>query len=115
MSLLDVPLRDCVLRIYDLLVREEFDVLEKLTSGVRLSADELKQATTDFAFRLMPWPHGVDIPMEVGRIEGRDPTAWYVVFPAYTAEEGRSDLSLELTLTRSGDDFDVEFEDLHVL
>jgi len=33
----------------------------------------------------------------------------------WTAEEGRSDLSLELTITESGNGYLIEVDDIHVL
>jgi hypothetical protein len=44
------------------------------------------------------------------------PPCWSIRADAYTDEEGRSDLSMELTLTESHPgELEVEFDNLHVL
>jgi hypothetical protein len=35
--------------------------------------------------------------------------------PLWTSEEGRSDLTLSLTATKRGGDYELEIDDLHVL
>jgi len=50
------------------------------------------------------------------RIANATPAAWSVIVPLFSWEEGRSDLSLELTLRADGHgDFAVELDSLHVL
>ena len=54
--------------------------------------------------------------VETTRIVGAEPPAWSVVVPLWTREEGRSDLTAELTLTESSaGEIDLELDDLHVL
>jgi hypothetical protein len=50
-------------------------------------------------------------------IEVRDtqPRRWSVAMPLWTREEGRSDLSLELTIIRGKESFEIELDDIHVL
>ena len=43
-----------------------------------------------------------------------DPPAWSVVMTLWTEEEGRSDLSIVLTVTQLEDGFDVTLDDIHV-
>jgi hypothetical protein len=40
---------------------------------------------------------------------------WSVRAPLWSREEGRSDLTLELTISRDGGRWNVEIDDLHVL
>lgn len=54
------------------------------------------------------------MPIDAVRISGSNPPAWSVTASTYTEEEGLSDLSLELTLIKAGDDFRVEIDNLHV-
>ena len=54
--------------------------------------------------------------IDVVAISASNPHRWSVVVPLWTVEEGRSDLSLELTLEDSGkESYEVEIDDLHVL
>ena len=43
------------------------------------------------------------------------PGTWFVVVDLWTAEEGRSDLSMEATVREVGDGVEVEVDDIHVL
>jgi hypothetical protein len=52
----------------------------------------------------------------VVEIDNAVPEAWSVYLDLWTAEEGRSDLTLELTLRDSpAGIYSVELDDLHVL
>jgi len=54
--------------------------------------------------------------IDVIEIEGRAPRQWSVRFDLWTAEEGRSDLTLELTLTENNKElYGVEIDNIHVL
>lgn len=53
--------------------------------------------------------------MSIIGIEAPGRTAYSVVCDLWTEEEGRSDLSLELTLIESGGGLTVELDDIHVL
>jgi hypothetical protein len=49
-------------------------------------------------------------------IEGSTPERWSAYVELWTAEEGRSDLTLELTLTESGrDTYNSQIDNIHVL
>jgi hypothetical protein len=53
--------------------------------------------------------------MEVAAVREVKPPRWSIIMPLWTAEEGRSDLSLELTLVENGETTNVELDDIHVL
>lgn len=46
---------------------------------------------------------------------GARPGQWWVVLPLWTREEGRSDLSLEATVTESSGEVSVVIDGIHVL
>jgi len=49
-------------------------------------------------------------------ISGSNPQLWSVVVPLWSQEEGRSDLSLEITVQDSPDQkYLIDIDDLHVL
>ena len=49
-------------------------------------------------------------------VQNAQPLAWSVVVPLFTREEGRSDLSLELTVTELQEgSVGIQVDDLHVL
>lgn len=101
--------------VVDLLVRHEYSALEALTRGRRLNADEIEQAVTDYGRRLAS-PSVDGLPRSVVPIEGNIPERWSVYVDLWTVEEGRSDLTLELTLTDSiQDQYEVQVDNIHVL
>lgn len=102
--------------VVPLLIGARYLDLEKLTGGVRLSADELKSAVESYGKKLrLPPPDAVE-PRSVVEIENASPRRWSVYVDLWTEEEGRSDLTLEMTvLDGPGASHSVEIDDLHVL
>jgi hypothetical protein len=110
------PLATAVRILVDLFVRGEYETIETMTRGRRLQAFEIAQAIEGYGGRLELPPqteyHRIDA---VPVTSARQP-AFHVVFPLWTEEEGRSDLSIELLLTQiDGSIYDVELLDIHVL
>jgi hypothetical protein len=90
-------------------------VLER-TSRRRVEADELKWAVGSYGRTLVPPPDEAWENLDIVTVTGSSPPTYSVVLPMYTAEEGSSDLSLDLTLREfSPGLFEVEISDLHVL
>jgi hypothetical protein len=85
--------------VVDLLVRGEYEAVERITEGDRMSAEEIGEAISEYGRTLVRpdpvewWPLVVVTPVTVER--GK----LHVAAPLWTAEEGRSDLTLELWLT----------------
>jgi hypothetical protein len=97
------------------LVRGDYAGVEALTGGQRLRAGEIAQAITDYGRRLV-LPPADSAPRSVVDIEGSNPERWSIYVDLWTAEEGRSDLTLELTMTDSSRDiYDVQVDNIHVL
>lgn len=76
--------------------------------------DSIGRWIEDYPATLVPlpeeaWEHG-----ECGRFTD-DPDAWWVVLDLWTAEEGRSDLSLEATVRESDDRVTVSVDYVHVM
>lgn len=109
-------LNSTVKRVTELLAREAYEELEKLSKGVHLAANELKQAVDGYGRTILPLPKHAYGEINVIKIERVDPKQWSVNVPVYTKEEGKSDLTLELTLVDSSSElFGVEVHNLHVL
>lgn len=104
-----------VREVIGLLVLGRFQEVEALTAGVRLSADQIDGAIAEYGRVLaLPPEEGYKL-MDVLEIENSNPRRWSVVMPLWTNEEGRSDLSIELTLIENSDQFSVELDDIHTL
>jgi hypothetical protein len=110
------PFESAVRDVVTELAAKHYAELERRTGGVRLSASELAGAVHEYGRRVIVPPPDVDLDLDVVPVSGASPAAWSVNVPLWTAEEGRSDLTLELTV-RAGPaaDYVVEIDDLHVL
>jgi hypothetical protein len=102
--------------VVDLLVRREFEAIEAMTRGRRLTASDMETAIDGYGRRLVRPPESAWHEVDSVAIAEATPPASHVVVPLWTAEEGRSDLSLELRLTElDSSTLDVELLDIHVL
>lgn len=103
-----------VTEVVALLVGREYQQLEAITRGQRLSAKEIQTAVAEYGRTLVALPE--DALGLIDYVEYQDSSGWSVVVPLFTREEGRSDLSLELSLVGKGlDNYDVQIDDIHVL
>lgn len=101
--------------IISLLVRGEYQAIERVTHRRRLSAQQLERAVTDYRRTVVEPAAGWWDEVTVTPIDAGDRAAFHVAAPLWTAEEGRSDLTLELKLVGSGQDtYESEVLDLHV-
>lgn len=102
--------------VAQLLARGDFDAVEAVTKGRRLSAQDLRAAVESYGRKLVVPSSGHFEPSSVVEVAGSDPRRWSVDVELWTAEEGRSDLTLELTLSETANgSLDIEIDDLHVL
>ena len=107
-------LKELVSRTVDLLVRGDYVELERMTSGRRLTASEIEQAVREYGGRLIMPPDG-QLCLDTIQVRGQIPPTWSVRCDLWTEEEGRSDLSLELTVIDQPGDALIEVDNLHVL
>jgi hypothetical protein len=98
-----------------LLAGQEYEAVAAMTGERRLSASALRMAVSAYGRTIVVPPDG--LPPDIGEYPDRsDPHVLRVVVDMWTAEEGRSDLSLELTLMENRLGLiDVEIDDFHVL
>jgi hypothetical protein len=103
-------------RLVQWLVDGDVAAIERYTQGRRLSADLLQKALAEYGKTLVMPPRGIDDLLDVVEVLGSDPRTWSVQVNLWTKEEGRSDLTLECTLTeRTGELLAAEVDNLHVL
>jgi hypothetical protein len=101
--------------VIDLLVAHKYTKLEALTNGVHLKASDMDRAITEYGRRLVPPPENAIELMDVAKVRNASDNKWSITMPLWTQEEGRSDLSVELTLIHKGKSFAIELDDIHVL
>ena len=98
------------------LVIGDFVGLEKLSQGRRLTAEEIRQAVAEYGHQLVAPPSFDAMRPNVVAVAGSSPPRYSAVVDLWSADEGRSDLSLELTLVRRSTGlFDIEVDTVHVL
>jgi len=94
----------------------DYDGLCALAQSSRLSAADVARIVRDYGRHLIPLPAIAFDAVSVVPASQRNPRRWSVVVPLWSKEEGRSDLSLELTIEDSATPgYAVEIDDLHVL
>lgn len=101
--------------IIALLAQGEYQAVASMTGSKRLTAAELRTAVEEYGRTLVIPPGG--LPPDIEEIEDQeDPHVLYLVVDMWTAEQGRSDLSLELTLTENRLGLiDVAIDNLHMM
>ena len=97
------------------LVRGEYQSFVAQFAASRLTADDLRQVIQNYGRTLILPPDPTYPDLNIVQVRGAIRPTWSIQAPLWTREEGRSDLTLELTITVDGDHRSVELEDLHVL
>ena len=85
-----------------LLAGKNYQDLERFTRGTHLSAADIARAIQDYGKTVVPCPEPIEDVLDIGEVAGATSPTWSVVVPVYTREEGRSDLSVELTIVELG-------------
>ena len=101
--------------VVQMLLAGDFDGIERLTGGIRLSAKDMRTAVQNYGRTLILPPEGMEKGLSIEEIENAVPRAWAVDCDLWTKEEGRSDLTLQLTLIANDAELRVEVDGLHVL
>jgi hypothetical protein len=114
---LEPALRAAVITTVGLLVDGEYETLASMTSHRRLSAAEIRDAVKSYG-RTLVAPPGDGLPddLELVEVAGAGPRRVAAVMSLWTLEEGRSDLSLELSLVEvAAGLWTVQIDNIHVL
>ncbi|GAA1309072.1 DUF7668 domain-containing protein [Saccharothrix xinjiangensis] len=114
--MMDPVVKQNVEEIVHLLVRGEYEALSASTGNDRLDAAQLRKAVEDYGRTLVPLTADWADEAVVIPVDDPDRTMLAITVDLRTVEEGLSDLSLELTLTRvAPDQWKVGIDNLHVL
>jgi hypothetical protein len=107
---------ETIRRIVALLAERRYEDVARLCVGSRVSAEEMKEAVTTYGRTIVALPEASAALVDSVRVTSASDPTWLVVVPLFTREEGRSDLTLELTVTESRrGSVAVQVENLHVL
>lgn len=85
--------------VMELLVAGKYEEIERLTKGIRLSQNELRQSIEKLGLSLVTPPPSVFAALEVIEVDDTPPQKWCTGIDLYTPDGIPSDLTLELTLT----------------
>jgi len=99
--------------LHELLAGRKYAEMELMSGGRRLTADQLAESIRDYGCSVARPPE--DLQLDVVKVETA-PDTWSVNVSIFTTEEGRSDLTLEVTMTKTAEPLcKVEIDGLHVL
>ncbi len=109
-------LRASVSAITDRLAHGDYEGLYIAARASRLQATDVERVVREYGRHLVSLPVAAFQTIDVVAVPGTSPQRWSVVVPLWSKEEGRSDLSLELTVEESSaSSYAIEIDDLHVL
>jgi hypothetical protein len=103
------------LEIMGYLVRGEYDSAVSACVNSRLTAEGLHNVIANYGRTLTFPPANAYENLDAVRVSKASNPTWTVDLPLWTIEEGRSDLTLQLTIFIVGENINAEIDDLHVL
>jgi hypothetical protein len=113
--MVEIELKGIVKQIVDALVEQKYEYLDAASRGVRLTAIEMKNAIAEYGGTLTHLPESEYETLDVIGIENSHPQKWDVRVGLWTREEGKSDLTLELTIIDNVGNYSFEIDNIHVL
>jgi hypothetical protein len=116
MENIDQRLTGLIRMIVGLLVSGDYCAIEIRSRGIRLNAEQMKEAVQTYGRTLQSLPETSYAELDVIRVSHATSPTWSITVPLWTVEEGRSDLTLECTVIDKGlPELDIEIDNLHVL
>ncbi len=94
----DPRIKSETMHIVQMLVARNYDAIVRYTRGIRLPKDDIEYAIDDYGCTITMPPESVFDNLDVVEVEHVLPREWSVRCPLWTKEEGRSDLSIELSM-----------------
>ncbi|MHB1059977.1 MAG: DUF7668 domain-containing protein [Rhodanobacter sp.] len=107
--------RNATREIVNLISDGKYDGALEMCSVSRLSEKDIEMVIQNYGCRFVRPPVEFDEYVDLVAIVGRSPLAWSIRAPLWTLEEGRSDLTLELTVVDALAGVVIELDDLRVL
>lgn len=111
----DQLIKEKTKHVINMLVNGEYDEVVKYTNGTRLPKAEIEYAIRDYGCTLANPPELAFEELDVVEVDNPSQREWSVRCPLWTKEEGRSDLSIELSMIEeSGEELRVELDNIIV-
>jgi len=102
-------------KIIALLAAMRYEDIVNLTGGVRMSIHEIQAAINDYGRTIVLPPDSAYGILDIVTVKTVPFDQYAVRMPLWTKEEGRSDLTLEVTCKFFGERVEVELDDIRVL
>ena len=98
------------------LAKGDYEGVCGMARTTRVKPADLERVVREYGRHLVVLPAVTLRTIDIVPISDSNPQRWSVIVPLWTQEEGRSDLSLELTIEDSAMSlYSIEIDDLHVL
>lgn len=94
----DPRIKSETMLIIQMLVACDYDAIVQHTKGIRLLKDEIEYAVDDYGGTITMPPESVFENLDVVEVENMTPREWSIRCPLWTKEEGKSDLSIEMSM-----------------
>jgi hypothetical protein len=108
-------LKTSVRELIELLVSQKYEEIERITRGIRLDAESIDRAITEYGRTLVIPPDTVFENLDVVAVNNSQPAQWSIWMNLWTVEEGKSDLSVQMTLIQQRGGYSIELDGIHVL
>jgi hypothetical protein len=93
----------------------DYEAVLNRCSASRLTSDALRQVIENYGRTFIEPPPTAYTRLDAVAVRNAIQPTWSVRAQLWSQEEGRSDLTLEVTIIRDDDCWEVHLEDLHVL
>ena len=103
------------LKIANSIAQHQYASAIQMCDHARMTEDDLKRVIEEYGRTFVQLPTNFGEYVDAVIIEVPPLPAWSVQVPLWTLEEGRSDLTLELTVTERIEGLIIELDDLRVL
>lgn len=100
-------------KILVMLANRRYEKIDSVTGGIRLTGNEIKNIIDSYGVDVTLPPDGGSLDLDIVELYGDSPKRYSVLFNVWTAQEGKSDLSVELSFI-FGKEMSVEIDNVHV-
>jgi hypothetical protein len=115
-AILPTKLCSTISVLSELLAQKDYERFCGFARSSRLTPGDVRRVIEEYRRCVVPLPDTAYPQINIVPVSGSRPQQWNVIMPVWTEEEGRSDLSLDITLQDSdAKTYSVEINDLHVL
>jgi hypothetical protein len=106
---IDEKLSHAVRGVVELLVNADIGGLANQCVLSRLTKEDVRSVVNEYGRKLVLPPSDAYRELDAVRVSSTDIPRWSVRMPLWTKEEGRSDLTLELTVTMGANDTQIDW------